>query len=104
MAAKRSTLRGWRTWVERFRRVRAAWAAVAVTLTGAVFLVYLNLSSAERRIEHTIPHRYATGDSQFVRSMGNLLGPGFVAGNRVTSLLNGDEVFPAMLQAIRSAR
>ena len=36
--------------------------------------------------------------------MGSLLGPGFVPGNRVTSLLNGDEVFPAMLEAIRSAR
>jgi len=36
--------------------------------------------------------------------MGNLLGPPMVQGNKVTTLLNGDEVFPAMLEAIRSAR
>ena len=36
--------------------------------------------------------------------MGNLLGPAFLPGNRVTTLLNGDQVFPAMLQAIRSAK
>jgi cardiolipin synthase len=36
--------------------------------------------------------------------MGNLLGPAFVPGNRITSLLNGEQVFPAMLEAIRSAR
>jgi cardiolipin synthase A/B len=68
------------------------------------FLFYANLASSERKLEHPIPHRYATADPQFVRSMGSLLGPGFVPGNRVTSLLNGDQVFPAMLEAIRSAR
>jgi cardiolipin synthase len=36
--------------------------------------------------------------------MGMLLGPDIVAGNRVTPLNNGDEIFPAMLQAIRGAR
>jgi cardiolipin synthase len=77
---------------------------VAVGLTIVVILLYLNLAGSERRIEHTIPHRYATGDSQFVRTMGNLLGPPILPGNRVTTLLNGDHIFPAMLQTIRSAR
>jgi cardiolipin synthase A/B len=36
--------------------------------------------------------------------MGSLLGPPMAQGNRVTSLLNGDQVFPAMLDAIRSAK
>jgi len=36
--------------------------------------------------------------------MGSLLGPGFVPGNKVTALYNGDDIFPAMLTAIRSAR
>jgi cardiolipin synthase len=36
--------------------------------------------------------------------MGTLLGPAILAGNRVEALSNGDEIFPAMLREIRSAR
>lgn len=36
--------------------------------------------------------------------MGSLLGPAILGGNKVTALLNGDEIFPAMLEAIRSAQ
>jgi cardiolipin synthase len=36
--------------------------------------------------------------------MGMLLGPDIVRGNRVTALMNGDEIFPAMLEAIRGAK
>jgi cardiolipin synthase len=35
--------------------------------------------------------------------MGSLLGPPIAPGNRVTALCNGDEIFPAMLDAIRGA-
>jgi cardiolipin synthase len=78
--------------------------AVVAGLVVVLLLLYLNLASSERKVERPVPHLYATGDSQFVRTMGSLLGPGFVPGNRVTSLLNGDQVFPAMLEAIHSAR
>ena len=69
-----------------------------------VILLVLNLSAGERRINHRIAHLYNVGDAQFVRSMGNLLGPPLVSGNRVVELLNGDEIFPAMLEAIRGAK
>ena len=36
--------------------------------------------------------------------MGQLLGPGILPGNRITALQNGDQIFPAMLTAIRGAR
>ncbi len=36
--------------------------------------------------------------------MGTLLGPGILDGNQVDVLRNGDEIFPAMLAAIRSAQ
>jgi cardiolipin synthase len=36
--------------------------------------------------------------------MSTLLGPTLVQGNRATALVNGDEIFPAMLSAVRSAR
>ena len=77
---------------------------VAVLATAAVILLVLNLSAGERKINHRIAHLYKVGDAQFVRSMGNLLGPPLVAGNRVAELLNGDEIFPAMLEAIRGAK
>src|SRR5690606_29290013 len=67
-------------------------------------LVYVNLSAGERRVSHEIPHLYPVDDAQFYRAMGMLLGPNIVAGNRVTALANGDEIFPAMLEAIRGAR
>ncbi len=36
--------------------------------------------------------------------MGNLLGPGVLGGNEVADLQNGDQIFPAMLAAIRAAQ
>ncbi|HEX3235964.1 MAG TPA: phospholipase D-like domain-containing protein [Gemmatimonadales bacterium] len=106
MSPKRSATKRSRPWSDGWRQLRTARAAVAVLvgLLLAVILLYVNLASSERKVENPLPHRYATADSQFVRTMGSLLGPGFLPGNRVTTLLNGDQVFPAMLQAIRSAR
>jgi cardiolipin synthase len=106
MGGKHSTARPSRAWEEGWRRLRAARVAVAV-LVGLILvliLLFVNLASSARKVAHPIPHQYATADSQFVRTMGTLLGPAFLPGNRVTSLLNGDQVFPAMLQAIRSAK
>jgi cardiolipin synthase len=58
----------------------------------------------EKQIRYEMTHRFAVEDPQFVRSMGQLLGPAIVPGNRVTSLQNGDRIFPAMLEAIRGAK
>ncbi|HTK40301.1 MAG TPA: phospholipase D-like domain-containing protein [Gemmatimonadales bacterium] len=79
------------------------WVLVALVAGGLLVLLVANLSSSEKKIEHQIEHLYAVGDPQFVRSMGTLLGPAILAGNRVTALCNGDEIFPAMLDAIGSA-
>lgn len=104
MPAKRSVSRDAKGWAQRWRRLRGAEIALAVGVMLVVAFLYVNLASSERKVEHPIPHSYPATDSQFVRTMGNLLGPSFVAGNRITALHNGDEVFPAMLAAIRSAR
>ncbi len=58
----------------------------------------------ERQIRYELTHQFSVEDPQFLRSMGQLLGPGIVPGNRVTALQNGDQIFPAMLGAIRGAR
>jgi cardiolipin synthase len=41
---------------------------------------------------------------EFRQAMGAVLGPLFIGGNRVETLENGNEIFPAMLRAIRSAQ
>ena len=43
-------------------------------------------------------------DPQFKRAMGLMMGPAIVDGNKATELINGDAIFPSMLQAIRGAR
>ena len=47
---------------------------------------------------------YSVHDPEFTQVMGNLLGPPLVPGNSIKTLLNGDEIFPAMLGAIHSAQ
>ena len=78
---------------------------IATALAAAVFatLIVLNLTSGEKQVKQELVHRYDVADAQFLRSMSVLLGPALVDGNRIDTLLNGDEIFPAMLAAIRSA-
>jgi cardiolipin synthase len=64
----------------------------------------LNASLGDKQIDRELGHLYATDDPQFLRTMGVLLGPPLAHGNAVDELLNGDEIFPSMLAAIRSAR
>ena len=74
----------------------------AVTVLGVV--IAMNFATPEKKLERKIEHRYAIADPQFRREMSVMLGPSIVPGNRVRDLQNGDEIFPAMLAAIRSAR
>ena len=58
----------------------------------------------EKEPDHRVEHLFGIGDPQLKREMGALLGPAIVSGNRIQVLQNGDEIFPSMLAAIRSAR
>jgi cardiolipin synthase len=77
-------------------------AAAASSL--ATLFVVRNFFPAEKKVRHSIRADYAVGDDTFVRTMGNLLGPPLLEGNKVTPLENGDQIFPAMLNGIRSAQ
>lgn len=80
-------------------------AAIAGALfSAAALLLALNLAAGEQRIERRLQHRWGVEDPQFSREIGILLGPPIVYGNRVSDLENGEQIFPAMLQAIRAAR
>jgi cardiolipin synthase len=73
-------------------------------VTLVVVLVIANLSTGEKKIEHKIERRYGSDDPQFMRSMGLLLGPPVTPGNRFEVLVNGDEIFPSMLEGIAGAQ
>ncbi len=77
-------------------------AAIAITLL--IALVYVNLAGAEHKVHKEIDHLYKVGDEEFNRAMGLMMGPPIVEGNKVQELLNGDQIFPAMLAAIRAAK
>ncbi len=42
--------------------------------------------------------------ASFRQAMGSVIGTPFVPGNRITTLINGSQIFPAMLSAIHSAK
>ena len=84
---------------------RTVWVAISVAVvTAAGLLLVLNFSAGEKEINQQLTRQYSANDPQFMRAMGGLLGPGIVGGNQVQELLNGDQIFPSMLQAIRNAK
>jgi len=86
-------------------RRRMAWTIITTALvTFLVVMIALNFARPEKKLTWRIEHRYAVTDTQFRREMGVMLGPSISGGNRVTALQNGVEIFPAMLDAIRSAQ
>jgi cardiolipin synthase len=90
------------------------WVQLLLLLLGSILIVGLVSSllvfltgtpgMGERQIRYELTHQFAVADPQFLRSMGQLLGPAILPGNRVTALQNGDQIFPSMLEAIRGAR
>lgn len=78
--------------------------AVTVVLTVLAVVLAMNFATPEKKIDRKVVHRHAVADPQFRREMSVLLGPAIAPGNRVTAFQNGDQIFPAMLEAIRGAR
>ena len=72
--------------------------------TGALVLLALNFTAGEKKVQQQLPRLYSAAHPQFERALGSLLGPGIVGGNAVTELLNGDQIFPPMLAAIKAAQ
>ncbi|MDB5889715.1 MAG: phospholipase D/Transphosphatidylase [Polaromonas sp.] len=87
------------------QRSRTVWVALLVFVaTLAAVLLVLNFSTGEKKLDQRLDRLYGSSSPQFERTMGSLLGPGIIGGNQVKELLNGSEIFPSMLQAIRQAQ
>jgi len=74
-------------------------AAVLLTLA-----ILAGCSNGPTQHPYVIKHEFSVHDPQFRRTVGNLLGPPIIEGNTTTTLVNGEKMFPAMLEAIQSAK
>src|ERR1700694_1830931 len=78
-------------------------AAIAVIFPGSLFFSGCALKTGKQERQAVTP-LYSASSPEFRQSAGSLLGPNFVSGNNITTLVNGTRIFPAMLSAIRSAK
>src|SRR5690606_26227224 len=93
------------TSVKNWSRKHMAWTlALTVAITVLAVVLAMDCATPEKKIERKIAHRHAITAPQFRREMSVLLGPAILPGNQVTDYENGDEIFPAMLEAIASAQ
>ncbi len=88
-------------WIKEHIIISAVIVAVVIFL---VTILVLNISGPEKHIQKPLKHLYGVADTQFMHELGTLLGPPVLDGNSIEDLQNGDEIFPAMLAAIRAAR
>ena len=77
--------------------------AVAV-IAGLVTLLAISLTPEPRVLRTIVPHRFDASDPQFVRTMSSYSQGQISNSNAVQTLVNGDEIFPSMLEAIGKAR
>lgn len=77
---------------------------LSLSIGAAGMALLLASCTTSEKIRSPLPPAAPAHSDSFRQAMGNLVGPGFTAGNRITTLNNGAEIFPAMLGAIRSAK
>ena len=82
-----------------------SWARVFALAVAGGFLLFdgcaLKMGKQPRQ---EIAPLYSARSPEFRQAAGSLLGPNFVPGNNISTLVNGNQIFPAMLGAIRSAK
>jgi cardiolipin synthase len=85
------------------KRMKGSYSGTLILLTAMPFVSGCAMKLGKQPREEVAP-LYSAASPQFRQSAGSLLGPNFVSGNNITTLINGDQIFPAMLSAIRSAK
>ena len=71
--------------------------------TGAMAFVSYLIAPAEAPPQYGLDHEFAVDDEEFLPTMAGATGVPFLPGNRLTILNDGDEFYPAMLDAIAAA-
>jgi cardiolipin synthase A/B len=86
------------------RLSRVGSAVIASVVTAFVVVIAVNVTSGEHKTSKRVSPPFDVADPQFARSMGTLFGPPLVAGNHITPLYNGRQIFAAMLEDIHRAK
>ena len=82
-------------------RISTPWIIIGLLGLGLSVLIYRTSAGIIRNPIHSA---FSVGDPVFRESVGPLLGAEFLRGNTVKPLINGKEIFPAMLDEIRKAQ
>lgn len=92
--------------IQQMKYMKQHWKLISTVILTTVILcvLILNLRPHQVRLDQEIQIDYAVTDPQFSQTMGHLLSTPIVAGNTVRAFQNGEQIFPAMLEAIRSAK
>src|SRR4029453_13785051 len=79
---------------------------VLITLIVGTLAMYLgaNVATTEKRLLYRPRRLYTSKDADFKRAPGIPPGPRLGSGKRLPTPVNGDQIFPAMLEAIRAAK
>jgi cardiolipin synthase len=79
--------------------------ALSCVLLGAgLAFAITGLGPDEPELEHVVSHDHSAAEAGFRQTMEGVLATRIESGNRIETLRNGDEIFPAMLKAIAEAR
>jgi cardiolipin synthase len=81
----------------------AEWTGLLLALCGIISLFCI-LFIRRHTLEYHLEHTFAVKDAEFFGSALAMADPLPVEGNAIEVLQNGDEFFPAMLEAIRNAK
>ena len=78
-------------------------SAILISISLGLFTAGCALRTGKQPRQEITPI-YSASSPEFRSSAGALLGPDFVAGNTITTLVNGAQIFPSMLSAVRTAK
>jgi cardiolipin synthase len=102
MAGKRARSSHWlnqRWW----KLALGEWIAISLSFL-AIVLIFCLFVVRRHTLEYQLEHTFTVRDPEFFSSALALSDPVAIGGNKIELLANGDEYFPAMLKAIRSAQ
>ena len=88
--------------VTRMTRNNSSARVFALAIAGGFLLFDGCALKMGKQPRQEIAPLYSARSPEFQQAAGSLLGPNFVPGNNITTLVNGNQIFPAMLGAIRS--
>lgn len=79
------------------------WVSLTLAVLGLI-LVFCIFFIRRHTLEYKLEHTFSVRDPEFFGSALALADPRAISGNKIELLENGDEFFPAMLEAIHAAR